>query len=97
IYNGNYADYKTEQELLAKESKIVKTKIDIAVTEPSDKKSLSYKERLEHQQLEKEIAEIEQQIESLTEKLSKTQDHLELEKIGEEINESKKTLDEKTD
>lgn len=97
IYNGNYADYKIEQELLAKENKIVKEKTETTVSESSDKKTLSYKERLEYQQVEQDIKEMEHQIETLTQKLSNTQDHFELEKIAKEINKSKGILDKKTD
>ena len=97
IYNGNYADYKIEQELLAKENKIVKEKTETTVSESSDKKTLSYKERLEYQQVEQDIKEMEHQIETLTQKLSNTQDHFELEKIAKEINKSKGILDRKTD
>lgn len=93
IYNGNYADYKLEQELLNKkpEKKIEKPKAQ-------DKKSkLSFKEQKEFEGLENEIAGLEETVNSLTEELSKTSDHIELQKIAEEIEKTKNTLDEKTE
>lgn len=93
IYNGNYADYKLEQELLNKkpEKKIEKTKAQ------EKKSKLSFKEQKEFEGLENEIAGLEETVNSLTEELSKTSDHIELQKIAEEIEKTKNTLDEKTE
>src|SRR5690606_19867364 len=59
IYNGNYADFKTEQEQKAKLDKIQekeKTKKDTISSKPAPvKKKLSYQEELEYKSLEKEI------------------------------------------
>ena len=41
--------------------------------------------------------ELEEKVNSLTEELSKTADHVELQKIAEEIEKTKTTLDEKTE
>jgi ATP-binding cassette subfamily F protein uup len=93
IYNGNYADYKLEQEALVKkpEKKIEKAKV------PEKKQKLNFKEQKEFEGLENEIAELEEKVNSLTEELSKTADHVELQKIAEEIEKTKTTLDEKTE
>ncbi len=93
IYNGNYADYKLEQEELNKkpEKKIEKPKAE------EKKQKLSFKEQKEFEGLETEIANLETKVSSLTEGLSKTTDHVELQKIAEEIDLIKNTLDEKTE
>ncbi len=93
IYNGNYADYKLEQEELNKkpEKKIEKPKAE------EKKQKLSFKEQKEFEGLETEIAKLETKVSSLTEGLSKTTDHVELQKIAEEIDLIKTTLDEKTE
>lgn len=93
IYNGNYADYKLEQEELNKkpEKKIEKPKAE------EKKQKLSFKEQKEFEGLETEIANLETKVSSLTEGLSKTTDHVELQKIAEEIDLIKTTLDEKTE
>ncbi len=93
IYNGNYADYKLEQEELNKkpEKKIEKPKAE------EKKQKLSFKEQKEFEGLETEIANLETKVSNLTEGLSKTTDHVELQKIAEEIDLIKTTLDEKTE
>lgn len=93
IYNGNYADYKLEQEALVKkpEKKTEKAKA------PEKKQKLNFKEQKEFEGLENEIAKLEEKVNSLTEELSKTADHVELQKIAEEIEKTKTTLDEKTE
>lgn len=93
IYNGNYADYKLEQELLNKkpEKKIEKPKAQ------EKKSKLSFMQQKEFEGLENEIAGLEETVNSLTEELSKTSDHIELQKIAQEIEKTKNTLDEKTE
>ncbi|MBV2227106.1 ABC-F family ATP-binding cassette domain-containing protein [Sphingobacterium mizutaii] len=93
IYNGNYADFKLEQEELNKkpEKKIEKPKAE------EKKQKLSFKEQKEFEGLEAEIADLENKVNDLTEDLSKTTDHVELQKIAEEIDLTKTTLDEKTE
>lgn len=94
IYNGNYADFKLEQEELNKkvEKKVEKPKPVI-----EKKQKLSYKEQREFESLETEIAELEEQITELTTTLSNTTDHVELQKIAEEIEKHKKSLDAKSE
>ena len=92
IYNGNYADYKLEQEALIKkpEKKVEREK------PVETKKKLSFKEQKEFETLEQEIESLEQTIGSKTEELSGTTDHVELQRIANEIEVIKNTLDEKT-
>ena len=93
IYNGNYADYKLEQEALIKkpEKKVEKPKIQ------EKKQKLSFKEQKEFEGLESDIETLENKVSSLTEELSQTTDHMALQKIAEEIELTKTTLDEKTE
>lgn len=93
IYNGNYADFKLEQEELNKkpEKKIEKPKAE------EKKQKLSFNEQKEFEGLETEIADLENKVNDLTEDLSKTTDHVELQKIAEEIDLTKTTLDKKTE
>ncbi|MCT1523760.1 ABC-F family ATP-binding cassette domain-containing protein [Sphingobacterium hotanense] len=94
IYNGNYADFKLEQEELNKkvEKKVEKPKPVI-----EKKQKLSYKEQREFESLENEISELEEQVAELTTTLSNTTDHVELQKIAEEIKKHKESLDAKSE
>lgn len=93
IYNGNYADYKLEQEALIKkpEKKVEKPKVQ------EKKQKLSFKEQKEFEGLESDIETLENKVSNLTEELSQTTDHVALQKIAEEIELTKTTLDEKTE
>lgn len=93
IYNGNYADYKLEQEALIKkpEKKVEKAKVQ------EKKQKLSFKEQKEFEGLESDIETLENKVSNLTEELSQTTDHVALQKIAEEIELTKTTLDEKTE
>lgn len=98
IYNGNYADFKQEQlELEAAEKKEEKKQEKVQVKEKDNKQKLSYKEQREFESLEKEIADLEEQISQLTGELSSSNDHVELQKIAEEIEKTKSSLDNKTE
>lgn len=98
IYNGNYADFKQEQlELEAAEKKVEKKQEKVQVKEKDNKQKLSYKEQREFESLEKEIADLEELISQLTSELSSSNDHVELQKIAEEIEKTKSNLDNKTE
>ncbi|EFK60022.1 ABC-F family ATP-binding cassette domain-containing protein [Sphingobacterium spiritivorum] len=98
IYNGNYADFKAEQDLLNKQLKAGKTNVKPAeVKEQPGKKKLSYKEQKEYEDLEKEITSLEQQIAEKTEVLSSTTDHIQLVEIAEAIKTLESKLEEKTE
>lgn len=100
IYNGNYADYKLEQEQIARDEKEkVKNTVTEKTTTPvkEEKKKLSYKEQLEYQSLEIEITEIENNITQKTAKLNMISDHKEITEIAVDIEKLQKELEEKSD
>ena len=101
IYNGNYADFKTEQEQKAKLDKIQekeKTKKDTISSNPAPvKKKLSYKEELEYKSLEKEITELESRISDKTNALSSLTDHQKIAELAKEIEVLQKSLDDKSE
>lgn len=98
IYNGNYADFKQEQlELEAAEKKEEKKQEKVQIKEKDNKQKLSYKEQREFESLEKEIADLEELISQLTGELTSSNDHVELQKIAEEIEKTKTSLDNKTE
>ena len=94
IYNGNYADFKLEQEELNKK---VEKKVEKPKPVVEKKQKLSFKEQKEFETLENEISELEEQIADLTSTLSNTTDHVELQKIAEEIEKQKEALDTKSE
>lgn len=98
IYNGNYADYKTELEEKLKEEKNTPTPVEKKNNDQKEsKKKLSYKEVLEYENLEKEIEEIELEIEEKTQEINKLTDHIQLINKGEELKLLQKTLNIKSD
>jgi len=96
IYNGNYADFKLEQEQSIKSLKESEPK-NTAPEKTVSKKTLTYKEQIEFKDLETEIEFLERSIEMHTYKLSETDDHLKLTELAKVIEELKNTLDKKTD
>ena len=96
IYNGNYADFKIEQEQLIKSLKETEPR-STTPEKTISKKSLTYKEQIEFKDLETEIESLELSIETHTHKLSETEDHLKLMELSNVIEELKNTLDKKTD
>ena len=103
IYNGNYADFKFEQEQKLKEEKLKEKKskenlnsIPTNSTE-QQKKKLSYKEQLEYEKLEEEIEKIEIQIKTKTEELNTITDHHLLSDLAKEIELLQQQLDHKSE
>ncbi|QBQ42932.1 ABC-F family ATP-binding cassette domain-containing protein [Sphingobacterium psychroaquaticum] len=100
IYNGNYADYKSEQENALKEKKeqektnTINTPAPVSVT---TKKTLSYKEQIEYEALENEIQQLEETLETKANKLNTLSDHTEIMTIAKEIEDIKITLDQKSE
>jgi len=98
IYNGNYADYKIEQDQLLKDQK---QKKDIPVQKKEvvkeEKKKLSYKEQLEYDKLEKEIQELEAVLVAKNKLLLETVDHVELSNIATEIENIQNNIDAKSE
>ena len=98
IYNGNYADYKQEQDELQKLEKQKKNNQEqVKPIVKEDKKKLSYKEQLEYNKLEQEIEKLEFQIISKTEELNQATDHIKLSSLAEEIQLIQKQIDEKSE
>ena len=97
---GNYNDYRLKEkqnqskQITSKEIKPVAEK----QTNDQPKSKLSYKEKLEFEQLEKELEQLETKKETLANLLNETIDnHEELLKITQELGEVTKGLDAKTD
>jgi len=97
IYNGNYTDYRLEQEEPKKASK-EKTETEIKKNEATSlKRKLSFKEEKELESLEIKIKEQENLINLSTEELnSGITDHTRLSKIAQEIKRMKNDVDEMT-
>lgn len=97
IYNGNYADYKAEQDLKAKTEKEKPAVKEIAPVVVSEKRKLSYKEQLEYETLEEEIAKLEVTISDKQEEISTSTDYDQISIKAGEIEELKKHLDKKSE
>ncbi|MGB3105956.1 ABC-F family ATP-binding cassette domain-containing protein [Sphingobacterium siyangense] len=100
IYNGNYADFKLEQEEIQKLEKEKQKKITQEQVKPivkEEKKKLSYKEQLEYNKLEEEIEKLETQVALKTEELNQVTDHLKLSSLAEEIQSIQKQIDDKSE
>lgn len=95
IYNGNYTDYRLEQEEPKKQTKEkVESESKKLVSEPV-KKKMSFKEIREFEDLEKNIKEKEDRISHLTAELnSGISDHSRLSDISTEIKNLKDEVDE---
>jgi ATP-binding cassette subfamily F protein uup len=100
IYNGNYADFKLEQEEIQKLEKEKQKRITQEQVKPivkEEKKKLSYKEQLEYNKLEEEIEKLETQVVLKTEELNQVTDHLKLSSLAEEIQSIQKQIDDKSE
>jgi len=100
IYNGNYADFKLEQEEIQKLEKEKQKRITQEQVKPivkEEKKKLSYKEQLEYNKLEEEIEKLETQVALKTEELNQVTDHLILSSLAEEIQSIQKQIDDKSE
>ena len=99
LYNGNYADYKTEQTALAEENKRKNEPRRLVVTLPKKevKRKLTFQERKEYESLDEAIPALEQQISDQTQALTNTTDHALLTDIAAEIARLNQELDEKTE
>ncbi|MBP3944199.1 ABC-F family ATP-binding cassette domain-containing protein [Sphingobacteriaceae bacterium WQ 2009] len=93
IYNGNYADFKLEQDQLAKQAKASKLQAAVVAEKPAEvKKKASYKEQIEYQKLEVEIAALEKKVVDLNDLLAQTVAHEKLVSLAEEIETIKSDL-----
>ncbi len=101
IYNGNYSDFKIEQEeqVKAEKSKVEKKtgeKVALPKEEPAQK-NLSYKEEQEIVSLENEIEVLEEKIKEKTIEMNSASDHAVLLEIGQEIQTLTDSLEAKSD
>lgn len=97
IYNGNYTDYRQDQEQLKKPEKEITKTVEVKPVEAGSKRKMSFKEEKESKELEITIGALEEDINQLTEKLnSGISDHIELAAIAALIEEKKDLVDEKT-
>lgn len=100
IYNGNYADFKFEQEERIKEEKLLEKKLKanpIPTQIESEKKKLSFKEIKEYEELESIISDLEVIIQEKTKELNNTTDHQLLSSLAKEVEILQKQLDQKSD
>lgn len=104
IYNGNYSDFKLEEEAELKKKKAeekakeeVKDSTQKSNITPAIKKKLSFKETKELEMLNEEIPALEEKIKTLTDELSITSDHIELTRLADQIARLNQELDDKSE
>ncbi|CAM3809101.1 ABC-F family ATP-binding cassette domain-containing protein [Sphingobacterium prati] len=100
IYNGNYADFKIEQDELQKLEKEKQKKNIQETAKPQlkeEKKKLSYKEQLEYNKLETEIENLEIQLKAKSKELNQLTDHIKLLVVAEEIKALQEQIDKKSE
>lgn len=97
-YNGNYDEWRNEQDIKEEQKKIVKPiEKEVPITEnTSSKKKLSFKEKQEYDQLPKQINQLESEKAKVFEELSKGEgSHEHLLYLSNRIKEIQESLDEK--
>jgi ATP-binding cassette subfamily F protein uup len=97
-FNGNYTEYRIQLDL-----KVDVPNVEVAaqveksiVVETKKKIKMSYKEKFEFENLEKEMENLEKEKSELTEKLSTTSNHDDLQAWSKRINQISELLDERT-
>ena len=96
-YNGNYTDYRSELSEKEKPAAAVQKQEAIAVEKPKSTVKPSFKEVHEFNQLDAEIPKLEEKVQHLTNELnSGIADHVELNRLGEELKKVSDMLEEKT-
>ena len=96
-YNGNYTDYRSELSEKEKPAAAVQKQEAIAVEKPKSTIKPSFKEVHEFNQLDAEIPKLEEKVQHLTNELnSGIADHVELNRLGEELKKVSDMLEEKT-
>lgn len=99
IYNGNYTDFKEEQEALKKEEKN-KEKIKTSqkkIEQPSEKRKATFKELREYELLTEEIPKLEEAVVLKTEEMSTLEDHVQIANLAVEIETINQELVKKSD
>jgi ABC transport system ATP-binding/permease protein len=98
FFNGNYTDYREwmdEQEFLSKPKGA--EQVTISLVGESVRKKISYKEKQEYDQLQKDIAALENQKQAVEEKLSSgISDHIHLQQLGVELQQINALIEQKT-
>lgn len=100
VFGGNYTEFRLQKEIEEEEKKNVAKQVQIestSVKEEKKKIKLSYKEKIEFEQIEKDLPILEEEKNILNEKLNSPIGHEELLKITERLGEVMKQIDEKTD
>lgn len=101
IYNGNYSDFKVEQEEKARLEKIKPVKQVAEKTavykKTEQKKALSFKEEQEILSLEKEVAALEIEINNKALEMNSLSEHTILSQLADEIKDLNKVLDSKSE
>lgn len=100
VFGGNYTEFRLQKEIEEEEKKNVAKQVHIESTYPKEEKKkikLSYKEKIEFEQIEKDLPILEEEKNVLNEKLNSPIGHEELLKITERLGEVMKQIDEKTD
>ncbi len=101
VYNGNYSDYKLEQEIEEKEAKERATRVEkqnVIIEKPVLKVQenvITFKEKQELKALEKEIPHLEEQIQEKSKTMNTVSDHNVLIEIAQEVESLNKQLSEK--
>jgi len=99
IFNGNYSSYRTEQEeikALEKEEQKKKEAYISPIIKKQTKAKLSYKEKLELENLDKEIPELEDRIKRIEEDLNNQTEVNKINELLKELDKNNKTLEEKS-
>jgi ATP-binding cassette subfamily F protein uup len=97
-FNGNYTEYRIQLDLKGEVPKVeMPTQVEkTIVVETKKKVKMSYKEKFEFENLEKEMERLEKEKSELTDKLSTSSKHEELQAWSNRINQISKLLDEST-
>lgn len=97
-FNGNYTEYRIQLDLKAEAPMIeASTQVEKSIVVETKKKTkMSFKEKFEFENLEKEMERLEKEKSELTDKLTTTSKHEELQAWSNRINQISKLLDEST-
>jgi ATP-binding cassette subfamily F protein uup len=95
-FNGNYTDFRIAEDLKEEEDKKPKLIVEETVVSEKKKGKISYKEKLEFENLEKEMANLESEKIKLTDLLATNASHTELQQWSNRISEITNLVDEKT-
>jgi len=97
VFNGNYSSYRYELEAAKQQAKAAAVVEKAQVKNQPKKSKLSFKELKEMETLEKEIAETENKIKSLSEEMdSGAAEHQKLSELAQQIQALNNQLDEKS-